>query len=355
MGVSMRRMQIKALWTWATLSGIFGLGRSATQALTRIISLDGADADAYAWRSSMYKRMGNSDGALADISRAIELAPKNTDFHYKRAMLFIARKEKDKAIDDFSRTISVDPNCGPAYLNRGIVYGELRIFDKAIEDFSKAIMIQPGRAEAWHLRGVAHSENDDNDKAISDYDQALRLNPRMAAATKDRTLALESKQRVAMSSQEFVEGLYPVIMGADAIAMFDGHDGKELLSTAERAFLLAAHFYNLLGKRGLQRAQKALVSTFVTHLKARDSSKAGSLEELEARVQSKILEINAYFKNLPTNLSPQPSEFFKNDFVVGKNLDFMQKTTVLAMYIAEAKVIDAVFEMAYKKVRVSDS
>ncbi|MCB1417681.1 MAG: tetratricopeptide repeat protein [Notoacmeibacter sp.] len=82
--------------------------------------------------------------------------------------------EFDQAITDLTKAVELDPQYDWAYAERGSAYSEQGEFDLAIADFTKAVEHNPQYYWAFGKRGEAHKEQGKSDLAIADFTKAIR-------------------------------------------------------------------------------------------------------------------------------------------------------------------------------------
>ena len=68
-----------------TIYGEIGILYQSTQNLTESIARDPSNAELYAQRAEVYKRMPNHEKAIRDLSSALQLIPDNAGGSWKEA------------------------------------------------------------------------------------------------------------------------------------------------------------------------------------------------------------------------------------------------------------------------------
>jgi tetratricopeptide (TPR) repeat protein len=93
----------------------------------------------------------------------------------------------DECIQDLSDAIERDPNCEAYYFNRGLAHFDKGEIQEALEDYSSAVKISPrsfralfNRASCWHRLG-------DVDKALDDYKAACESSPKFDDSSRSIT------------------------------------------------------------------------------------------------------------------------------------------------------------------------
>jgi tetratricopeptide (TPR) repeat protein len=122
-----------------------------------------------------YRKLGQLDKAVADLSRAIALNPKYAKAWCYRGENYFNQGQRDKAFADFAKAIELEPKLGDAWCSRGITYNMLGQFDEAVADLSKAIELTPTNAHAWSHRGFAYRFLGQFEKAAFDLSRCIEL------------------------------------------------------------------------------------------------------------------------------------------------------------------------------------
>ncbi|MGE0434763.1 MAG: tetratricopeptide repeat protein [Planctomycetota bacterium] len=129
--------------------------------------------DALVSRAWCYRRLGDTDRAMADVDRALGVAPGYTDGWFLRAYIRDQLGDKAGALEDYSHAVECDPANAMVYNNRGNTRLELGDRDGAMADFTKATELEPANKYGWYNRGRIHHSEGRTDSAIADYKRAL--------------------------------------------------------------------------------------------------------------------------------------------------------------------------------------
>lgn len=98
--------------------------------------------------------MGESEGAIDDLSQAVRLDPTLFDAYEARAKVRFELGDREGAPADFERALQLNPNYALAYGNRGNARAKMEDLVGAIADYDRAIQIDPTYADAYHNRGL---------------------------------------------------------------------------------------------------------------------------------------------------------------------------------------------------------
>jgi tetratricopeptide (TPR) repeat protein len=148
---------------------------------TEAIRLEWWFAEAFSQRAAAYMAKDAYDQAIADYDELLSREPKDA---VVLAVLLRSRGEAyrrkgdcEKAIADLTAGIGHDPENTDGYVSRGMAYAAQGKIDEAIDDFTAAISRNPKLAAAYHNRSLAYEKKGDQVRAKEDREMALRLDP----------------------------------------------------------------------------------------------------------------------------------------------------------------------------------
>jgi tetratricopeptide (TPR) repeat protein len=153
----------------------------ASISYTTLIGMGTADAELYVLRAECYRKTGEADKALGDISRFLELYPND-----RNALSFAGNIEAQsgdnlKALDYFSKNLRLHPNDLQCYVDRANSYFISASWVSAIQDYSMALDIQPSDPDIWLNKGISLLNSGHSEDACHDFRVALRLGNKKAA------------------------------------------------------------------------------------------------------------------------------------------------------------------------------
>jgi tetratricopeptide (TPR) repeat protein len=154
----------------------------ASGTYTRLIDLGIPDATLFLERAECFRKTGEYDKAMKDVSFFIGLYPEN-----KPALSLTGKIESEsgdnlKALDYFSRNLKLHPNDPQCYIDRANSYFVSRTWEYAIKDYSMALDIQPTDPEVWLNKGIALLSLGKTDDACHDFRKALSLGNKKATS-----------------------------------------------------------------------------------------------------------------------------------------------------------------------------
>lgn len=124
-----------------------GLDNSNQQKLT--------GAELYGLRGEVKKQLGDSDGAIGDLTKALEFRPDYAAFYYTRGQLYESVGDPAAALADYTRLLELEPKHVDALNNRGWLHFYALEWDNAITDGRKALELRPKFASALRIIGFS--------------------------------------------------------------------------------------------------------------------------------------------------------------------------------------------------------
>ena len=168
--------------------------RAAIEAYSRALELDPTLAQAWSARGGDRCRVGDLDGAAADLDRALALDPGWAGAWCNLGVLRRARRDLDGAEQAFRRSRELDPQLPEAAAGLAAVCLDRGDLAGALQGYEQALTLGPGQALLWANRAVVHEELGQPELALAAYDQALELDPGLTPARLDRA-GLRAKRR----------------------------------------------------------------------------------------------------------------------------------------------------------------
>jgi tetratricopeptide (TPR) repeat protein len=126
----------------------------------------------YCCRGIVKSKMGDWQGAIADLNRALQLNPQEAIALRNRGKLRLQIGDCLGAFADFNQSLKLNPQDAMSYVGRGDVCIAMGNYQDAIIDFSSSIKIQPDNPEAYLGRAKAYTHQEEIQKAISDRQTA---------------------------------------------------------------------------------------------------------------------------------------------------------------------------------------
>lgn len=127
----------------------------------------------YTARASIRKRMGDLDGALADLSSALERGGPDVTLLFERGVVLDQLGRPEEAIAELNQALQLDPTHVNALNSRGIVRTMLGELEGAKSDLDEAVRLAPEwelpyvhRAQVEILRGDETAAREDYNVAI---------------------------------------------------------------------------------------------------------------------------------------------------------------------------------------------
>ena len=149
----------------------------AEELLSRLLTLDPTDGEAYGYRATARLRLHRPADALADSDAALRLDPDDLAARRARAESSLALRRFEEAKADFDAVLAETTNDAQLYHLRGLTLLALRDPKRAAADFTWALTYDPYLAEAWYQRAKANRELGEFRQADSDQEKAFKLDP----------------------------------------------------------------------------------------------------------------------------------------------------------------------------------
>ena len=138
-----------------------------------VLAINPSDANAYAFRGSIYADMGDPQRGLKEVNTAIKLNPKFSIAYGNLGAIYNKLQQYDKAIEAYDKALQLFPiGTFGMYFGRGYSHLNLGENDQALADFNKSLAINPNYGFALVNRGRIYTESGDYDLALKDLNKA---------------------------------------------------------------------------------------------------------------------------------------------------------------------------------------
>jgi antitoxin component YwqK of YwqJK toxin-antitoxin module/Tfp pilus assembly protein PilF len=146
-----------------------------------------------------YKKIKQTDRAIALFNEAIRIKPDSATGYKRRGDTYQKSKQYEKALADYSEAIRIKPDYTDAYYARGHTYKFALMFEQAIADFRETARLKPksamvNNALAWALATVPSVESRNGKQAIEYALKAIALKPKAGYFDTLGAAYVESKQ-----------------------------------------------------------------------------------------------------------------------------------------------------------------
>lgn len=159
----------------------------ADEALTEVLQLDPAHAEALMLKGTLAERQGRQDAALAAYHKVLADEPDNVDARLRIAGIHL-RSDKPENAAHILRSVCQCPYASPqdrsdALWQLGQAYGRRQRWRSAAESMSASLACNPHTsADQWHELADAWTRAGDPQQAHTAVAQALQLDPGHAGA-----------------------------------------------------------------------------------------------------------------------------------------------------------------------------
>ena len=157
---------------------LFGQNRldEAVSAYSKAINRNASYAQAYRYRASAFKDMGDYPAALEDYTVLLKLQPEAI-FYNRRGLVYEEMKQFKEAAQDYTRAIELMPKWAIPYNNRGFAKMNLKDWKGAQADLETAIRLDGSSPTPYvNLAGVYWLYKKDRKNVYNNLDKAVRRN-----------------------------------------------------------------------------------------------------------------------------------------------------------------------------------
>lgn len=122
-------------------------------------------------------RMGDAEGAIAELDRAIAQQQDNVTLLLGRAALSSARLRYVQAETDLRRALKLSESNADVHLQLGVLHCRRARWREALVYLRRATELDPSLVAAHYYLGEAHNHVDELDPALHSYERAIELEP----------------------------------------------------------------------------------------------------------------------------------------------------------------------------------
>ena len=90
------------------------------------------------------------------LSQVIAICPKDSIAYFDRAIMRENLGDTLGAISDLTKQIEIDPQNADNYFLRGILYHKMKMYQEALEDFQKVNQLDAGNADSHYFTAQLH-------------------------------------------------------------------------------------------------------------------------------------------------------------------------------------------------------
>jgi len=186
---------------------------AAKRAFEQALAETPCDPSIYMARSEVWRALGETDNALADLNRAVELAPRDAELLADRALLYFQLDKPEQARTDAEMAIKLNPNLASAYRAHSLVSMAQGRTDEAIQHVSEAMRLAPDYARDYFVRAQLYLSREPLRlfEALADLNRAIELGEQHPAVFENRarTLLMLGKAQEAIPDMRRAAELDP--------------------------------------------------------------------------------------------------------------------------------------------------
>lgn len=117
--------------------------------------------------------MGNTFGALLDLSRALTLHP-TAQYFTERGAIHHYTGDVINAVRDYEKAIQLDPTFILAQYNLGNILLQQRLYKQGIDKYSKVLALVPGEDSTLINRALCYVALGERELALQDLNKASK-------------------------------------------------------------------------------------------------------------------------------------------------------------------------------------
>lgn len=146
-------------------------------AIDRVLETQTGNADLLQARSTLQRRAGDTNGAVATAQMAVAFAGRDARSHLALGMALAQARAFEAAQTAFQTAVELDPEFADAWTNLGVVAKENRDLDAAEESYRRALALQPDDPIVHNNFGNLLLARGDVAGAMKAYERAVTLKP----------------------------------------------------------------------------------------------------------------------------------------------------------------------------------
>jgi tetratricopeptide (TPR) repeat protein len=183
----------------------------AIEAFSGAIALKPDSMLAYLKRGETYRRRGDLDAALRDLSQATSLDPTAPQPIERLGDVNAAVGQYARAAGFYERYLALDDRAAPVLYKLGLAHYRAGRLADAVEPLRKAIAIDGRLVEAHYALGMTHRAAGAHDEAVAALLRALELDPTFAAGREELADLLTDigRRRDGLEQLEALAALQP--------------------------------------------------------------------------------------------------------------------------------------------------
>ncbi|HOW09188.1 MAG TPA: tetratricopeptide repeat protein [Bacteroidales bacterium] len=169
---------IKCLRLLASAQELSGNPAGASASYTRLIDMNVADPELLLSRAGCYRKTGETEKAMDDITMYLEFYPGNKKALSLAGKAASAAGDNILALSYFSENVRLHPNDPECFIDRANSYFMSRSWEWAAKDYGMSLDLQPGNAEVWLNNGISLLNMGKTEDACYNFRKAFILGNR---------------------------------------------------------------------------------------------------------------------------------------------------------------------------------
>jgi tetratricopeptide (TPR) repeat protein len=174
--------------------------------MTSLLSLNKDYTPALEARSMISFQMGNTFGALLDISEALRYDV-NPQYYTERGAIHQYIGDSRNAVLDYERALHLDPNYPLAHYNLGNILLQQGLYKQASQRYTAVINIVPNDDSALINRALCYTAIGEKELALMDLNKAIICNPYASHAYLNRGNLLRADNRLQEAEYDYCKAV----------------------------------------------------------------------------------------------------------------------------------------------------
>jgi len=147
---------------------------------SKLIESGTPDAGLYLQRAECYRKTGEYEKAMKDISKYLDFYPQNKEALRMAGKTAAAMGDIPVGINYFTRNIELNPGDPECFIDRADSYFTARAWELAAKDYGMALDLKPDISDAWLNKGIALASMGKTNDACFDLRKAYSLGNKKA-------------------------------------------------------------------------------------------------------------------------------------------------------------------------------
>jgi len=175
------------LWSRGLIELQAGRYPAALELFQEAVDADPSDVHARYYRAVARARLGDREGAIADLRGVLAAEPNFDEAALDLGVELIEEQRYDEAEPAFRRAVELGPKLDRAWYGLGLVLIRQRRFDEAVEALERNTRLQPMSPYGWYQLARVQADRQQPDEARKIIRRLQAFEPKVAAQLERET------------------------------------------------------------------------------------------------------------------------------------------------------------------------